>query len=549
MTTVDRREELWGEHPRGMVPVVGALAAFLALIPIFVTRFLPFNDYPFHLARMVILSQLNNPIFARFYMAGSFFLPNMAMDAVVVPLSSLVGPELASRAFVGLTILTILFGTFALHWAAHRRLSAWPLLAILVLHNGILRFGFLNYLFGMGLALWAAALWMLLRPGWVRFAATFISSILLIYCHMEAFCIFAVIAGSVALERAFEEWRRDSSWTVVRDLVYAASPFLLTIALFFVFSPTASVAGKGFAYAPGLGTKPVGALFSLSSGVTWLDMTSLFCVVAVFVWLAATRKIAFSRPLAFATIMMSLALFVVPDSVMGALYADVRIGPAIALLAIATFDLRANAGRAAIYSVTALILVLSVVRAATLTAVWADYSREIALIVDAVTRIEPGSTLFAATSQPYPSLVADTPERRIPWSPPLKHVASYAVLGAPVFVPMTWAEPTQQPLNVRPAYRDPYSFQGNNPRKVYDAAALPDFVKTIADKVESGQWQGLGNVYVLVVGAEGAASGATIPAVDVIAKGARFALLRLHVPAHFSQRDPRISRTLIKNEP
>ena len=41
--------------------------ALLALIPIWATRYIPANDYPFHLARMVILSQLDNPIFARFY--------------------------------------------------------------------------------------------------------------------------------------------------------------------------------------------------------------------------------------------------------------------------------------------------------------------------------------------------------------------------------------------------------------------------------------------------------------------------------------------------
>jgi hypothetical protein len=546
---LDRLEDISAERPRRLVFAVATLTAILALIPVYATRFLPFNDYPFHLARMVILSQLDNPIFARFYMPGSFFLPNMAMDAVVVPLSLLLGAEFASRVFVELTILAILFGTVALHWAAHRRLSVWPLLAMLVLHNGILRFGFLNYLFGAGLALWAAALWMILRPGWLRFVVTLIASILLIYCHMEAFCIFAVIAGSVAIERAYEEWRQHGSWTVFRDLGYAAFPFLLTIALFLLLSPTASVAGKAFVYAPGLGTKPVGALFSLSSGVPWLDEVSLLSMAALFAWLTIARKITVSWPLALATIMMSLALFVVPDSVMGALYADVRIGPVIAFLAIATFDLRANAGRFAVYSVASVVVVLSLVRTMTLTETWGGYSSEIASIVDAIAKIEPGSTLFAATSQPYPSLIADSAERRIPWSPPLKHVASYAVLGSPVFVPMTWAEPTQQPLNVQPAYRDAYRFQGNNPRKVYDAAALPEFVKTIGDNLRNGNWRGLGNVYVLVVGAEGAASASSVPAVKVIAKGDRFALLRLVVPEHFSQREPRISRTLIKNEP
>src|ERR1700724_2527904 len=71
--------------------------AFAAIIPVYATRFLPINDYPFHLARMVILAQLDNPIFARFYEQGSFLLPNLAMDAVAVPLSRFLGPELATR--------------------------------------------------------------------------------------------------------------------------------------------------------------------------------------------------------------------------------------------------------------------------------------------------------------------------------------------------------------------------------------------------------------------------------------------------------------------
>jgi hypothetical protein len=535
---LDRSEVVSVDRPLRLIFLVATLTAILALLPVYATRFLPFNDYPFHLARMVILSQLDNPIFSRFYTEGSFLLPNVAMDAVVVPLSLLLGAELASRVFVELTLLVILFGTVALHWAAHRRLSLWPLLAILVLHNGILRFGFLNYLFGMGLALWASALWMVLRPGWLRFVATLIASILLIYCHMEAFCIFAIIAGSVAMMRAYKAWRQTGSWTVARDLLYAAFPFLLTIALFVLLSPTASVAGKGFAYAPGLGTKPLGALFSLSSGVPWLDVVSVLCLAILFGWLSLARKITISPPLALATIMMSLALFVVPDSVMGALYADVRIGPAIAFLAIASFDLRAHAGRPAAYVVAALVIALGAVRAVALTETWANYDHEIASIVGTLGKIEPGSTLFAATSEPYPIPIADTPERREVWSPSLKHVASYAVLGAPVFVPMTWAEPTQQPLNVKPTYKDAYRFQGNNPRKIYDASALPDFIAKIQGNVENSTWRGLGNVYVLVVGTKGVASASTVPSVTVAGKGDRFALLRLKTANQVTERAP-----------
>jgi hypothetical protein len=185
---------------RRTVLVLAVLAtAIIALIPVNATRFIPSNDYPFHLARMVILAQLDNPIFAQIYQRGSLLLPNQAMDGIVVPLSKLLGPEAATRIFVELTILVTLLGTVLLHWAAHKRLSVWPLVAVALLYNGIFRFGFFNYLFGLSVALCASALWMAMKPGVLRLAAAFVASIFLMYCHLEAFGIFAVIAGSIEL--------------------------------------------------------------------------------------------------------------------------------------------------------------------------------------------------------------------------------------------------------------------------------------------------------------------------------------------------------------
>jgi hypothetical protein len=103
---------------------------------------------------------------------------------------------------------------------------------------------------------------------------------------------------------------------------------------------------------------------------------------------------------------------------------------------------------------------------------------------------------------------------------------------------MTWAEPTQQPLNVKPTYKDAYRFQGNNPRKIYDASALPDFIAKIQGNVENSTWRGLGNVYVLVVGTKGVASASTVPSVTVAGKGDRFALLRLKTANQVTERAP-----------
>ncbi|HEX3753855.1 MAG TPA: hypothetical protein VHV26_02150 [Rhizomicrobium sp.] len=507
--------------PRAAAILIG----LLALLPILAVRYLPLHDYPFHLARIIILARLDNPFFQRFYSHGSFLLPNIGMDAVAVPLSALVGPEPASRIFVGLTLLTPLFGTICLHRAAHGRWSAWPLLAVLFLHNGIFRFGFLNYLFGMGLALAAAGWWMVLRPGLGRFVIGLVAAILLLWCHFEAFAVFAVIVGGLEIGRAWIAWGKAGAGRALGDLLLASLPFVVCLGLFALFSPTAAVTGAGFGYEPGHLTKLVGGLFSLSSGNRWLDGLSVLVILGIGGWLLMTRNLAVSTPLAFATAAMVLAFFAVPSDIMGALYADVRLAPPLALLAIAALDIRRDAPAPIARAVLALAILLGVVRASVLTSQWRSYNAQIAPIARAVGGIESGATLFAATADPYPALIADTPDRRAVWQPPLKHVAAFAVLGSPVFVPMTWANPTQQPLAVRPAYQPVYDWQGN-PKKVFTRTALLALLGEINRHLTDGGWPALQPAYLLVVGYRQLEPLHLPPFVAVAAQGDRFLLLR-----------------------
>ncbi|HEX3486896.1 MAG TPA: hypothetical protein VHT51_17720 [Micropepsaceae bacterium] len=500
--------------------------ALLALVPLFLTRFLPINDYPFHLGRMVILAQLADPTMGRFYQLGSFLLPNVGMDAVVVPMSELMGPELATRVFVGLTLLFMLLGAMALHWAAHRRLSVWPLLALTVLHNGIFRFGFFNYLFGLGLAFAAAALWLVMRKGLGQLAVAFIACIVLIFCHMEAFGVYALIVGGVELQKAIAAWMRTKSLAPVGGLFYSATPFVLTLVLFVLLSPTAGVIGSGLAYDPGLGTKPIGALYALSSGVLWLDAVTAATVLAACAWLLATGRAVISWPLATACFLVLLAFVALPSSIMGSLYADTRLAPAIAILAMISLDIRADAPKFVPWTIVAVALVLAVFRMGILSSIWVRYDSQIAPIVKALDGIEPGATLFAITSEQYPRLIANTPERVAAWNPPVKHVASYAVLHGPVFVPMTFADPTKQPLIVSNVYQQVKDFQGENPTLVTNQKALTAFLATLQAHLDSSDWPHIDLPYVLVMGRQNLEP-MELPATLIrVAQGDKFVLLR-----------------------
>jgi hypothetical protein len=506
--------------------LIAIVLGALAIVPVYFTRYLPINDYPFHLARMVILAQLDNPIFARFYQQGSFLLPNVGMDAVVVPLSAILGPERATRVFVELTLVVTLFGAMALHWAAHRRLSVWPLLAVSLAHNGIFRFGFFNYLFGLGLALAAAALWLTMQAGIARSITAFIACIILIFCHMEAFGVYTLIVAGCELQNALLKWNKTRALRPIIGLFYSSVPFVLTLVLFALLSPSAKVVGEGFAYAPGLLTKPVGALFSLSSGIHWLDALTATSLACVCVWLYSTGRLTFSGALTTAFALLVVALFALPSSVMGSLYADTRLGPAIALMAILSMDIKTDAPRFAHWLVVCVALSLAFLRSAILSSLWLGYDSEMASIVTSFKDIEPGATLFSVTSEPFVRLIADSPERMAAWQPPAKHVASYAVLYAPVFVPMTFADPTKQPLVVTRAYQGIKDFQGDNPVQAPDAKALSAFIGKLHDRLESSDWPRMGPTYVLVMGRHNLEPMQLPDFATPVAKGDRFVLLK-----------------------
>lgn len=479
--------------------LITLIIALLVLTPVILNQLIPLNDYPFHLARIVILSDLDNPLYSKFYQQGSFLLPNMAMDMFALPLTHFVSAETASRIFVMLSLLSMLFGTMMLHKAAHKRFSPWPLLAVVLLFNGIFRYGFLNYIFGMGIAFCAAALWLMMQPGYFRIFIALLASLFLVLLHFEAFAVFAVIVGSAEIHTAFKRWRDKEFKHSVLQLFISSTPFLITISLFKLLSPTAEVAAEGFGYAGYLGAKPYGALYSLLTGITWLDCMSLFTLAILSTFLLVTNRIKISAPLRFALVMMTIAFIVLPSSIMGSHFVDVRLGPAIALLYIATIDVKVadfNANRL----IAGLAVVLAIITSTTITRQWIDFNKETSSIINVFKQTEPGATIFSATTQPFTHLIADTPVERAAWQPPLKHVASYAVLYGPKFVPMTFADLTKQPMNVSVKYRGIKDFQSDNPRKTFTGVELENYLQEIKNHLTSGVWPKLDNVYLFVMG-------------------------------------------------
>ena len=269
-------------------------AGVLALVPLLVVTVPPLHDYPFHLARAEVIAALFGQVaHGTPYRLGSFALPNEAMDVVTLALTAVMSPLQAGRVFLGLVQLLLLSGTVALHYALHRRLSPWPLLAGFFLYNWIFLYGFTNYLFGVGAMLWAVAAWVAMADAsWTRrLAVGVVAAVVLLFCHLVAFGLFAVVVGGLALHDALGS-RRGA---FAARLLLPALPVLIGLVLFATLSPTADEVRQPVAYHAWWGWKPLMAWRSLASGRPALDIMTLGPVALLALLLLAWRRQCWRR--------------------------------------------------------------------------------------------------------------------------------------------------------------------------------------------------------------------------------------------------------------
>ncbi|MBJ7404264.1 MAG: hypothetical protein JHD07_13595, partial [Bradyrhizobium sp.] len=134
-----------------------AVLAAVSLLPVLLTPIPAMVDYPNHLARMYILSQNGTPNANPHYEVTWAFYPNLGMDLLVPQLARLMSVESATRLFLLLSQLLIVTGALLLEWVRKGRVRLAGFAALAFLYCLPFSWGFVNFEFGLGLALWGIA--------------------------------------------------------------------------------------------------------------------------------------------------------------------------------------------------------------------------------------------------------------------------------------------------------------------------------------------------------------------------------------------------------
>ncbi len=338
--------------------------------------------------------------------------------------------------FVLATFLLLAGGTAALHRVLFQRWSAWPCLAFLVIYGRLLLWGFLNDLFGLGLALCALAAMIALGGSGraLRLAVGLVFAFALYVAHFMAFGVYAVLwlgHEAAPLLRA----RRRADWA---RLAVAALPLLLALALIVVDGT-----GAGGRIEFGQPWRKFDLLFSVFDVYNRpFDIACFALTVAVLGYAYWRRWLRLAPAMALPLALLAAAYVVMPATIMGATGVDRRLPLALALVLFGASEWAVERPRLE-RGLLAAAAFMFAIRLAVVAVSWQASDRDYRFLLTGLDMAAPGSRIAVAFP---PSAVNVT-------RTPLVHFPTLAAARRDAFVPTLFAEPAQQPLVMQPDYR------------------------------------------------------------------------------------------------
>lgn len=518
-STVSRRERRRaGDFSPRTILALFLVLSLVAALPVLTHPLPPLSDYVNHLARMhVIAVNKTDPLLAKFYELHWAVIPNLVMDLIVPVLHRWMNVYLAGEIFLISIFVITLSGTLALNRALYGYWSAMPLIAFPLLYNGMLLIGVMNYLFGVGVSLWALAAWIWLRERhWsLRYAASLLFVLLLFFSHLFTVGLYGV--GLLAYE-TYREWSRKDKFSLRRYVGFLSMglPFLVVLPLLYV-SPTLELAG-GYAWEADGKIDGLELVFK-----TYYDLVAIILVVVIVtsvLWALRYRVLHFHRFGWFLLAIGSAVYLAMPRTLFETYMADQRlpVGLAFMVVACAHLELTRRSVRQAFGVV---LFVLLAMRVGEVQVVWQQLSQGTWRFMESVTHIEPGSRILVA----YADQTTGDSTRDLGYV----HAACLAMIEKSSLVTTAFTVRGKQILQVRPDYQHIVDSEDGTPPQISQLLLAAD---NDSDEVEN-YWDGWPRNYdyLYVLFSERGADNPDSERLELVYEGQRFHLYKIRKPA------------------
>ncbi|HVY42230.1 MAG TPA: hypothetical protein VG966_04320 [Hyphomicrobiaceae bacterium] len=429
--------------PGAHIAVLFFVLMLLVSVPIWTHPVPPLSDYVNHLARMFIIARIGtNATLAQYYQIEWQIIPNLVMDLIVPLLGRIMNIYLAGQIFTVAAFVLIASGVMALNRALFGRWTAVPLIAMPLLYNYLFLVGVMNYIFGIGLTLWALAGWIWLRDrAWpFRLILATLFVVALFFCHLFAVGLFGL--GLLA----FEIWRfaltpeKPVKWRLI-EFVSSGVAFLPVVPLLLA-SPTMSLA-REISWEPRGKLDGLVYVIELYSDIVAFALTATLAAAATW---AARRGLLRVHPFGWVLLVIGAIIYLGLPRIMFATYmADQRLPVALAFMLIGCIDVSLQ-HRLVRRGFIAVLLTLVIVRVIEVNVSWANLSTTTAEFRSSVKRIKPGSKVLVA----YGTSSAGDDVSDLG----LVHAACLAIIERSALVTTAFTVVGKQILRVRPAYQD-----------------------------------------------------------------------------------------------
>lgn len=420
-----------------------AVLFVLALLPVLTTTIPAMVDYPNHLARMVVLVTDGTPAANPAYAVTWAFSPNLAMDLAVPQLARSMSVEAATRLFLLLSQILTVTGACAIEGAVKRRFEASGFFAVMMLTSVPFAWGFVNFQFGLGIALWGIAGWLVLqdRPWPLRLVLHALVVAVLFGAHLFALGLYGVTLG------LHEAWRAATRRPPLREtgLRFAglAAPAVVLLGLMLAFG--GQVGSQGTVW--NAAWKLRAFVVTLNGYHMGLSLAGTAVLAVLGYLLAKHRAVRVLQSGLWLTAGLALMFVALPTTLFDTAFVDLRVVVAAALIVPGFLAFTPPSERFARIATGAVLCVI-LVNLATALVVAQGYRTEYATLVASFGQIDRGARVLVGHSGEG----AD---------PPLSSLSEYPIYNAPTlavayaqaFVPTLFTAAGKQPITVREPYR------------------------------------------------------------------------------------------------
>jgi hypothetical protein len=467
-----------GEFSRGKIAAFFVVLMAIVSIPIVMYPLPPISDYINHLARMhVIATGSSDPDLSRYYEIDWQVIPNLMMDLVVPMLERVMSVYRAGQAYTLLSFLLILSGTVALHRQLFGRWSAVPLIAFPLLYNRVFLVGTMNYVFGIGLLLWALVAWVALRErnAALRLSVSLVFAVGLFFCHLFALGVYALgllafetrrlWLGYTGVRRGLgPDAARQALPRLILDFVITGLPFL-PVLLLLMMSPTRALWNFDWQFAG----KITGVSFVVevySHEVAFLLTVVIACAAG---WALHRRALSFH---AFGLALLAIgavAYMALPRIMFDTYMVDQRLPIALAFILVACIDVDLR-DRVVRWVFASGLLLFLAIRVEEVQSAWATLSQGTESFRKSVTLLHQGAKLLVAYEDP------DGGDNVEDYG--IMHADCIAIIERSALVTTAFTVVGKQVMHARPPFRSQVDTQDGTPPLVAKLVKVVDHEDT-----------------------------------------------------------------------